>query len=72
MSEAGDFLFLLDLGASGSGVDVGTLVIGLGGLLHSLEFTGALPRLRFFLVWFYIFSFLLLLGAVSLAFDFFS
>ncbi len=44
------FFFLLDLGVSGSGVDVGTLVVDLGCLLCSLELTGALPRLVFF--WF--------------------
>ncbi len=51
MREAGDFLFFFDLGASGSGVDVGMLVVELGGLLHSLELTGALPQLGFFFVW---------------------
>ncbi len=57
LSEAGDFLFLLDPGTSGSGVDVSTLVVKLGGLLHSLELTGALPRLNFFSFGFPFFSF---------------
>jgi len=46
-SEAGDFLFELEVGVFGSGVDVGLLVVDLGVLLHSLELTGALPRLFF-------------------------
>jgi hypothetical protein len=67
VSEAGGYLFLLDLGASGSGVDVGTLVVDLGCLLLSLELTGALPQLRFFFGLGILFFFFLLLGAVPLA-----